>query len=158
VQELYKILLAGRQDDAQRFWVIFAVLNVINGGLFAAVVSQSSMGGVRIVAAIFGIVLCFVWASTQSRMTGWIEWWEEKLKEIEPGYIAELRTAATTPEATRVLSGIQIFINRKPRTSRWAISTRRIGWFVPLIFGAAWIATLLLLYSAPGKSIDDIRL
>jgi hypothetical protein len=134
MKELYKVLLEGREDDAKRLWTIFSVMNVINAGLFAFVTVKTTDYFLQIIAPILGICLCILWFFSARRMQGWVRLWEEKLKSIEESYLIELN----------ICSHFKIFREReKENPIKFSLSTRLIGWLLPIIFGVAWLLILL---------------
>lgn len=131
------MLLGEREHDSQRLWVIFGVMSVVNGGLFAFVAENSNHELVK-VAALLGIGLCILWFSGQLRITGWVRWWEGRLVEVERGYIQELRSRSVAASTT-LPNDYQIFRDRRPP---WGLSTRWLGFLLPLLFCGVWIAVL----------------
>ena len=79
MKELYSLLLSAREQDSQRHWVIFGVMNVINSGLFVFAASAITLEPLKIVASLLGIGLCILWILAVRRMAKWVTWWESKL-------------------------------------------------------------------------------
>ena len=139
MEELYKILLAEREHDSRRFWVIFGVMALLNGGLFAFVTAPSGVTApLRPVAALLGLVLCTIWLLAERRMIGWLNDWEKRLIDIEPLYLAEKRRAHGTNQPPWP-AGFQIFQERKRRNPvRFGLSTRTAACILPVLFFVAW--------------------
>lgn len=141
MKDLYSFLLGAREQDSQRHWVIFGVMNVINGGLFGFAASTITQEPLKIVASLLGIGLCILWILAVRRMAEWVTWWEQKLEQLEPHYFSAVECKA--PEATEFLKTFHIFRNRKGSVTT-GCSTRALGIWVPTIFIVAWSSLLLL--------------
>lgn len=166
--KFYKMLLDERDRDAQRFWIIFSLLSIVNGGLLGFVINSRDVSlGLKLIASLLGIVLCIVWGLVQKRMSFWIRLWEKKLEEIEPLYFKELNEKSgckTNGEEAKFPIDFKLFCNRRDsvylqKKDHWTywleteedrkyiyeflrekgISTRRAGFLLPFIFGVAWI-------------------
>lgn len=140
MKDLYSSLLSGREQDSQRFWVIFGVMNVINGSLFGFVVSNLTPEPLKIVAAIIGIGLCVLWILGMLRMGSWVRWWEKKLEEFEAHYFSEVET--TSPKSGEFLKEFYVFRNRAGAVKS-GCSTRSLGVWIASIFIVGWVSLLL---------------
>ena len=131
MQEIYKILLAERENDSKRYWTIFNLMNIINAGLLAAVATETIQNRYfQDLAALFGICLCIIWFLGEWRMVGWIKWWERKLEEVE-----------STRAFKRFSYGFNIFRQRKNlyRYHVGFLRTRYIGAILPALFAVTWL-------------------
>jgi len=140
VKDLYLLLLSGREQDSQRYWVIFSVMNVINGGLFGFTVSTITPEPLKIIASLVGIGLCVLWILGVLRMAAWVRWWEQKLESFESHYFSEI--GSNSPEATKFLNDFEVFRKRKNVVTT-GCSTRSLGVWIASIFMAGWILLLL---------------
>lgn len=134
MEKIYLILINERDRDAQRFWVIFGVMNIINVALFASISKNLSQTHIIAPICVVGIVLCIIWALAELRMSAWIFWWEEKLRKLEPYYFKSI-TKLQPPN-------FKIFVERKTAVKK-GISTRVTGCLLPIIFLILWIYILL---------------
>lgn len=142
MKDLYSFLLRGREQDSQRYWVIFGVMNVINGGLFGFATSNTKDAPLNFFTPLLGIGLCICWFLGVRRMSGWVKWWEKKLELIEPQYFSEIETKL--PDNKKFIEQFKIFQNRKNAVTD-GCSTQILGCAIPIIFFIAW--ALLLLYT-----------
>lgn len=140
VKDLYLLLLSGREQDSQRYWVIFSVMNVINGGLFGFAVSTITPEPLKIIASLVGIGLCVLWILGVLRMAAWVRWWEQKLESFESPYFSEI--GSNSPETTKFLKDFEVFRKRKNVVTT-GCSTRSLGVWIASIFMAGWILLLL---------------
>lgn len=160
-EKFYKMLLDERDRDAQRFWIIFSLLSIVNGGLLGFVINSRDLSlGLKLIASLLGIVLCIIWYLVQVRMRFWIRWWEEKLEEVEPLYFKELnlKSGCKFPIDFKLFRsrGDSVYIEKKDHWTYWletekdrkyickflhekGISTRDAGSLLPFFFGMAWI-------------------
>ncbi len=143
VKDLYSYLLQGREHDSKRFWDIFVVMNVINGGLFGLAASNLTCEGLKVLAAFLGICLCVLWAGVEIRMGEWVKWWETSLRDFEPHYFKELQNGHK--ERDEFLAKLAVFRNREGKVVK-GFSTRAVGLLVPVVFLVVW--SVLLFYSA----------
>lgn len=141
MQELYKMLLSDRAHESKLFWIIFGVMNVVNGGLFVFVTENKDHPLIW-VASSLGIALCIVWGFAQRRIRGWVRWWEIKLEQVEPLYFEELNHILKRRGLTTLPAGFTLFRNRLCAV-REGISTRLVGVLIPIIFALAWVIVLL---------------
>ena len=124
--ELYKLLLVERENDGKRLWVLFGLMNVINGALLAFVFSETPQKeSVSLFASLFGLVASIFWCGVSLRMSAWIEWWESKLLEIEQD----------------ALGKIEIFRNRSLAVKK-GISTKIMSGVYPAVLSFAWLIIL----------------
>jgi hypothetical protein len=174
IENFYKMLLDERDRDAQRFWIIFSLLSIVNGGLLGFILnSKNPSSGFKLVASLLGIALCVIWGLVQRRMGFWIRWWEKKLEEVEPLYFKELHEKSgyrkNGKEEAKFPNDFKLFCNRhdsvylekKEHFTYWldtaedrdriyrflrekGISTRLAGILLPFFFGVAWIILPLL--------------
>ena len=140
MKDLYSFLLGAREQDSQRYWAIFGVMNVINGGLFGFAASTITPDPLKIVASLLGIGLCILWIFAVLRMSAWVRWWEERLEQLESHYF--LTIEAKPQEDTEFIEGFRVFRNRKGAVTA-GCSTRAVGMWIPSIFIVAWISLLL---------------
>jgi len=143
MKDLYSFLLSGREQDSQRYWVIFGVMNVINGGLFGFAASNITPAPLKIVSSLLGIGLCILWILGVLRMSGWVKWWEGKLELLESQYLSTIESRA--PEGAEFVKQFQVFRNRRGAVTA-GCSTRSLGVWIPSLFIVAW--ALLLLFTA----------
>ena len=134
MEELYKMLLAERENDSKRFWTIFNLMNIINAGLLAVITTEKIQNiYFQDLAALFGICLCIIWFLAEWRMVGWIELWEEKLKKIE--------STKGFNNFGSFIENFTIFRERKNpyRVPFGFLPTRWVGWLLPALFGFTWL-------------------
>jgi len=144
MKKLYEILVNERERDCQRYWAIFGVMNVINSGLLVFSLSQKSAEKV-LLASFLGLVLCVLWWGAVLRMAGWVDWWEDKIKEIEMKSPFENLEAndESAGEDKPDTDAFKIFVGRRGSVRR-GISTRVVGWLLPVIFFVAWLGIHVL--------------
>lgn len=137
--EIYKLLLAERENDGKRLWVLFGLMNLINGGLLA-IVSTKEIHIPIVKPGIFllGFIISLVWLGVQTRMVAWLSWWEGKLIEIEE--------QAFKNNACESLK-INVFRDRKLDGDEDGISTRVAAQFVPIVFTFLWAFLLFWHFS-----------
>lgn len=140
MKDLYLLLLSGREQDSQRYWVIFSVMNVINGGLFGFAGSTITPEPVKIIASLVGIGLCILWILGVRRMDAWVKWWENKLERLELHYFSEI--GSNSNEVTQFLKDFEVFRKRKNVITK-GCSTKTLGVWIASIFMAGWILLLL---------------
>ena len=141
MKDLYSFLLGAREQDSQRHWVIFGVMNVINGGLFGFAASAITQEPLKIVASLLGIGLCVLWILAVRRMAEWVTWWESKLEQLEAHYFSAIE--CKSPDETEFLKKFHVFRDRKDSVTT-GCSTRALGIWIPTIFIVAWSSLLLL--------------
>lgn len=135
--ELYKLLLIERENDGKRLWVLFGLMNVINGALLAFVATKELEPGItKSLIALLGVVVSLFWFGTTLRMTEWIKWWESKLQDLE---ISAFETAKEKGES--IPDGFTIFQGRK-LTCEKGLSTKWVSYSMPIIFLLAWLLLL----------------
>lgn len=139
--ELYKTLMAAREDDSKRLWVLFGLMNVINGGLLAFVTTNKLQPGIsRVLVICLGMIMSFIWFSVSRRIAEFIKWWESKLIEIEP-YVFQTLTNQNQQD-TGLPPDFCIFVKRElPR--KIGLSTKYASQFIPLLFLFAWAGLLV---------------
>jgi len=142
MSELYKNLLDEREHESQRFWTIFSVMSVVNGGLLAVVTAKEPGPLLRGLSALLGIALCVVWFQSLKRIRSWLVWWERKLQDLEPQFFAELNKEAEKNGTPPLPANFKLFKDRQPEVTI-GMSTRTAGWLIPLFFAVAWIVVLL---------------
>ena len=117
--ELYKTAFEGREYDSKRLWNLFNFLLIINGGLLTAIVTLKEP--FKEIMILLAIIINLLWSKLLLRMIKWIEWWENKLKEIE-----------------RILDiKVSLFKNRKLNEDV-GISTRKLAYIIPSLFACIW--------------------
>ena len=141
MQELYKMLLSDRDHESKLFWVIFGVMNIVNGGLFVFVKEKPNHPLIW-VASLLGIGLCVIWLLAQRRIRGWVRWWEIQLETIEPFYFEELNQRRSQVGLAPLPTNFTLFRNRRCAVQE-GISTRKVGVFLPLLFASAWVIVLI---------------
>jgi len=146
MEELYKLLLAERENDAKRLWTIFSVMNVINAGLFAVVTVKETSNFLQIIAAFLGIGLCIIWRFAVNRMVGWVRLWERRLRMIERLYLAKVNQNLLNQSSISIPANFRIFIGRQRQNPyRQGIPTRSAGQLLPLLFLVVWFVILVSL-------------
>lgn len=137
VQHPYEIAFDGSKDDSARFWTIFYLMSLVNGGLFGIVVtSGTTLTSYKILVAILGLAICVIWVLIQRRMHYWCDWWDKKLVELEPEYMLKAKMPNGLLYRKRKNYG-----GKPPR----GISTRTGGSLMPIVFGVGWLLLLVLL-------------
>ena len=138
MEELYKILLAERENDSKRYWIIFSLMNIINAGLLAVIATEKNQNlYYRDLAACLGMILCVVWFLAELRMVGWIRSWERKIRYIETWYLKEI--IPTSESKSLYDLRFRIFRDRKI-VFPWGIPTRFIGPIVSILFWFIWLS------------------
>lgn len=153
MKDLYSFLLGAREQDSQRHWVIFGVMNVINGGLFGFAASTITPDPLKIIASLLGIGLCILWILAALRMGEWVRWWEGKLERLESHYFSTIEYKPS--EGAEFLKDFQVFRDRKGAVTA-GCSTRALGVWIPSIFIVAWSS--LLLFTLIPLACDQIAL
>lgn len=136
--DLYKALLNERENDSKRLWVLFGLMNVINGILLAFISSNDISHFIpKSVIAFLGIVITIFWFGVSIRMCEWIKWWESKLSDLEESAfkIAEQKNEP-------IPSGFKLFQGRSKAVNK-GLSTKWISYSLPSIFLGAWILLLV---------------
>lgn len=151
MKDLYSFLLSAREQDSQRHWVIFGVMNVINGGLFGFAASTITPEPLKIISSLLGICLCILWIFAVLRMAEWVRWWEQKLERLETHYFSAIE--CKSPQATEFIKEFQVFRDRKGAVTT-GCSTRALGVWIPTFFIVAW--SLLLLFTIVPSVCDQI--
>ena len=130
MQHPYEIAFEGSKDDSARFWTIFYLMSLINGGLFGIVVTSNAEAAYKLLVAALGIAICVIWFLIQRRMHYWCDWWDSKLEELEEDFMGKSQLPAAL-----------LFRKRKEKTAphRKGISTRIGGCLMPTIFGVGWV-------------------
>jgi hypothetical protein len=140
--DLYKNLLDERERDSARFWTIFYMMSLVNALLFGAVATKAPAPSLQIVATISGIAISLIWLGVQRRMAGWISWWEKRLQEVEPCYLAEL--SGPTILVNALPTSFKLFQERKNAVTE-GLSTRLAAQLLPVLFIIVWVKILYLL-------------
>ena len=94
--EYFKIVYDAFQTDCNRFWRLFQSLTIINAGLFSVlsfigrseeiVISREYV----ITFSVAGALICIIWGLMQLRMARWVDWYDNKLGEVEGIYLSKL--------------------------------------------------------------------
>ena len=149
-KHLYEIAIDSLRDDSARFWVVYNVMSVVNGGLFAFMNSTGSPHAIRLITCGLGIVLCAVWYGIQSRLRWYLDYWDKKAAEFEPEYQKQV---GDDKPALRLFQGLKGGDHKKT-----GMSTRLAGRIMPLVFGLAWCFVFVYLVwthvSSPSGAID----
>jgi len=67
---LYKALLSERENDGKRLWVLFGLMNIINGALLAYVITKDLEPGMsKALTAFLGLVISILWWGASRRMS-----------------------------------------------------------------------------------------
>lgn len=140
MESIYAILVDGRERDARRFWIVFGVFGAINGVLFGAVVASGPPRGPTLAACGLGAASCLLWIGGALRTAAWTRWWEDRLARLEPEVFAALRDGAGDASAGRLPSWFTVFEERRLDLGFNGLPTQVIGWLLPALFLAAWIA------------------
>jgi carbon starvation protein CstA len=134
--------MGSREDDCKRLWILFGLMNVINGALLALVTTKELKPELAYILVLsLGILITFLWWATSMRMVFWIQWWELKLREVERATIAYLDESES--KDVKLSGGIKIFIDRDETENKKGISTKFIACAVPVLFMVVWIVLLL---------------
>ena len=138
MEELYKILLAERENDSKRYWIIFSLMTIINAGLLAVTATEKNQNlYYRDLAACFGMILCVVWFLVELRMVGWIRSWEKKIRYVETWYLKEI--IPTSESKSLYDLRFRIFRHRKIAFLWGIIPTRSIGPIMSILFWFFWL-------------------
>ena len=138
MEELYKLLLVERENDSKRYWTIFNLMNIINAGLLALILTKGKPNEYfQDLAACFGIILCVVWFLAELRMIGWIRLWEKKIKDIERCYLKEINLISESKNLYDL--GFRIFRHRKISFPWRVLPTRSIGPVLSILFLLVWL-------------------
>lgn len=140
--ELYALLVHERSNEATRFWTIFSLLSILNLGLFAALARENSNPALHVPAGGLGLLFCILWFVAQRRIDYWLAWWEAKLREIEPAYLASISAEQCRIGQPRLPDDFCVFTNRNMGRKQGA-STRAVGWLVPIGFMLIWVMMLV---------------
>jgi len=165
MKDYYRVAFDAFQKDAERYWTVFNLMSIINGGLFIFVLNAKAtliIGGV----AGFGLALCIIWALVQRRYQYWVNQRQDVLKKLEELYIKEIKLT----DAESLKQEIAPIYGKNPleqnsntvfkcwKAGFWnwknlkqisrclrdhGISTRNAGWIVPCLFLLAWFAVLV---------------
>ena|SRR6266850_4977052 len=122
------------QSDDERFWKLFNLMTLVNGGLLA-LVSSSHVVGLQRGASSVGLLLCMVWWGMQSRYGWWCSWWDEILAKAESQY---LDSFGLDPPVRPFNAHWQT-----EKTKKRGFSTRKSTAIVPVGFAFGWIAVFL---------------
>lgn len=139
--ELYKALMTERENDGDRLWVLFGLMNVINGALLTYVTTKDLNPLVsKVVIGFLGLIISILWLEASIRMSAWIQWWEVKLQELEAHAFDELRKKGHE----HIPENFKVFVDRKLDRNR-GLSTKWISQSIPVFFICAWVFLLLAL-------------
>ena len=73
LRELYRLQVDTHEHDSARYWTIFNLMSVINGGLIAIVVSTDPGLLVKYFLSGFGVLNCVVWFMVQRRFAYFVK-------------------------------------------------------------------------------------
>ena len=131
--------MAERENDGKRLWVLFGLMNIINGGLLAYATTKNIEPGIsKALIMLLGFVISIIWWATTARMSAWIEWWESKLCTLEPHMLSELKTNGSTS----VPDDFTIFVSRNLNHDI-GLSTKYISQLIPILFALIWLILLI---------------
>lgn len=135
IKEIMRMAFDHYIDDIRRFWNVFYVMSILNGGLIAIVISINQETPLRIGAGLLGLLVCIIWCGAQKRLRFWCKNWEEKLEELEKTFLSNIKQSRK--------QSIKVFVGRKDKTSKKnslpGISGYCVGILLPVIFACAWI-------------------
>jgi hypothetical protein len=135
--ELYKALLIERENDGKRLWLIFGLMNIINGALLTFVATGEITPGItKPILILVGLSVSIYWWGVTSRMSAWVEWWETKLVELE-----QEAFKAAKNNGTCVPADFKVFVNRESIVQP-GFSTKKVSQILPFIFAIAWLIML----------------
>lgn len=153
MEEFYKLLLAERENDSKRYWTIFNLMNIINAGLLAVIITRGTPNNhfqdlaawFRIIPW-FGMILCGVWFFAEVRMIGWIQLWEAKLKKVEEYYSKDAKPISDSNNFASCVGEFKVFRNRDEEKPFWwaFLPTRYIGPALSILFFAIWVVILVI--------------
>jgi hypothetical protein len=137
------------ESDNERFWRLFNLMTLVNGGLLAFAASSQNRMLVR-VASVAGFALCIVWLQLQRRYGWWCTWWDEKLADVECQYLGSFKPRPSVAPFSDHWASAQ----KKSGKSGW--SSRKTTFIVPMFFAVAWLVILIFSIFAPAASVSHI--
>jgi hypothetical protein len=151
MKTLYEVCIKQMNEDNSRFWTIFHVFTLMNGGLLAFSASSSTNWEIKLCIAIVAGVICVFWWRIQERMGFWSRKWEDKADSIEKLYVADVNEERQRQYLRPLPGSAKVMAGRKPKeredgVKRWpGMSTRKAGRYLPRLFFLAWVVILLIL-------------
>ncbi|MBU1206761.1 MAG: hypothetical protein KKH04_07530 [Proteobacteria bacterium] len=145
MKTLFEVCVKQMNEDNSRFWTVFHVFTLMNGGLLALSASSSTNPEVKLGIAIVAGLICVLWRQIQARMGFWSRRWEEDAERIEELYVADVNEERQRNNLPPLPNTAKVFLGRKPKTrgkgeKRWpGMSTRNAGTYLPLLFLLAWV-------------------
>ncbi len=153
MKTLFEICVTQMNEDNRRFWTVFHVFTLLNGGLLAFFASSSTDPKVKLGIATVAGLICVLWRQIQARMGYWSRRWEDEVERLEKLYVDDINAQRKQDNLSPLPNTATVFLCRKPKKrgrgeKRWpGMSTRRAGTYLPLLFLLAWVlffgATLL---------------
>ena len=148
MKTLFEVCIKQMNEDSSRFWTIFHVFTLMNGGLLAFAASSSTKPEVKLCIAIVAGLICVLWRQIQARMGFWCQQWDEEADRIEGLYVAEVNAERQRNNLPSLPNTAKVFLGRKPKLrskseKRWpGMSTRNAGTCLPLLFLLGWVLFL----------------
>ena len=130
------------QSDNERFWKLFNLMTLVNGGLLA-IVCYCDKEFIWLAASVFGAFLCLVWSGMQFRYGWWCRWWDDKLKEIEGKYTSSAHITVEVFQAHSNEKVPLLFCRSNGRLIVTGFSTRKTTGVLPIGLAMMWLAVLV---------------
>ncbi len=121
-------LVASRQADNPRSWLVFGLMSAINGALLASLSFANTSNGAnlpyphwRLIVPVFALTLCIIWHAMQRRLVSWSRWDQNALagKDKDKVVVSEL-------------------LNLRKDAKHPGLSTKNCIWVIPFMFAAVW--------------------